>query len=75
MKYGSTFQNEPGIDFSVQENVERFQNVRKVKHSLGKTLPIVIDGEHIIKDDTFDSINPANTSELVAVKSDKRRCR
>ena len=31
MKYGSTFQNEPGIDFSVQENVERFQNVRKSK--------------------------------------------
>ena len=61
------FKNEPGIDFSVQENVERFQKtLEKVKHSLGKTLPIVIDGEHIIKDDTFDSINPANTSELVA---------
>ncbi|WP_339117542.1 aldehyde dehydrogenase family protein, partial [Staphylococcus haemolyticus] len=61
------FKNEPGIDFSVQENVERFQKtLEKVKHSLGKTLPIVIDGEHIIKDDPFDSINPANTSELVA---------
>ena len=26
----------------------------------------MIDGEHITKDDTFDSINPANTSELIA---------
>ena len=34
------FKNEPGIDFSVQENVERFQKtLEKVKHSLGKTLP------------------------------------
>lgn len=26
----------------------------------------MIDGEHITKDDTFDSINPANTKELIA---------
>lgn len=61
------FKNEPGIDFSVQENVERFQKtLEQVKNELGQTLPIVIDGEHITKDDTFDSINPANTSELIA---------
>ena len=52
--------------FLYKKMLKDFKNVRKVKHSLGKTLPIVIDGEHIIKDDTFDSINPANTSELVA---------
>ena len=61
------FKNEPGIDFLVQENVERFQKtLEQVKNELGQTLPIVIDGEHITKDDTFDSINPANTSELIA---------
>ncbi|QUX18230.1 L-glutamate gamma-semialdehyde dehydrogenase [Staphylococcus haemolyticus] len=61
------FKNEPGIDFSVQENVERFQKtLEQVKSELGQTLPIVIDGEHITKDDTFDSINPANTKELIA---------
>ena len=51
----------------MQENVERFQKtLEKVKRELGQTLPIVIDGKHITKDDTFDSINPANTSELIA---------
>ncbi|MCQ9904614.1 hypothetical protein L6D11_21665, partial [Staphylococcus aureus] len=45
------FKNEPGIDFSVQENVERFQKtLEQVKSELGQTLPIVIDGEHITKD-------------------------
>ena len=45
--------------FLYKKMLKDFKTLEKVKHSLGQTLPIVIDGEHIIKDDTFDSINPA----------------
>ena len=40
------FKNEPGIDFSVQTNVERFnEELRKVKAQLGQDIPLVINGE------------------------------
>ena len=43
---GSTFQNEPGIDFSVQENVDRFNEIlKKVKGELGQNIPLFINGE------------------------------
>jgi len=61
------FKNEPGIDFSVQTNVERFnEELRKVKAQLGQDIPLVINGEKLTKTDTFNSVNPANTSQLIA---------
>ena len=61
------FKNEPGIDFSVQANVERFnEELRKVKAQLGQDIPLVINGEKLTKTDTFNSVNPANTSQLIA---------
>ena len=44
------FKNEPGIDFSVQTNVERFnEELRKVKAQLGQDIPLVINGEKLTK--------------------------
>lgn len=61
------FKNEPGIDFSVQTNVERFnEELRKVKAQLGQDIPLVINGEKLTKTDTFNSVNLANTSQLIA---------
>ena len=61
------FKNEPGIDFSVQENVDRFNEVlKKVKGELGQNIPLFINGEKIDKSDKFESLNPADTSQLIA---------
>lgn len=61
------FKHEPGFDFSVQENVDMFKaTLKEVKSQLGQELPLVINGEKIYKDDKYDSINPAETSEVVA---------
>lgn len=57
------FKNEPGIDFSVQTfNSE----LKKVKAQFGQDIPLVINGEKVYKDDKFESINPEDTSQLIA---------
>ncbi|MCU7258180.1 aldehyde dehydrogenase family protein, partial [Pseudomonas aeruginosa] len=61
------FKNEPGIDFTVQENVDKFkETLKKVEGELGQDIPLVIDGKKISKKDQFESINPANTSQTIA---------
>lgn len=61
------FKNEPGIDFTVQENVDKFkETLKKVEGELGQDIPLVIDGKKISKKDQFESINPAKTSQTIA---------
>ena len=61
------YKNEPGIDFTNNDNVESFKEaLKKVKGELNQKLPLVINGEKIFTKDTFQSINPANTSEVIA---------
>lgn len=61
------FKNEPGYDFSVQENVDMFKKALKdVEKELGQDIPLVINGEKIFKDDKIKSINPADTSQVIA---------
>ncbi|HDE9020482.1 TPA: aldehyde dehydrogenase family protein [Staphylococcus aureus] len=61
------FKNEPGYDFSVQENVNMFKKALKdVEKELGQDIPLVINGEKIFKDDKIKSINPADTSQVIA---------
>lgn len=44
------FKNEPGIDFSVQANVDKFKETLKaVEGQLGQSIPLVINGEKIDK--------------------------
>lgn len=60
------FKNEPGIDFTVQENVDKFkETLKKVEGELGQDIPLVIDGKKSAKDQ-FESINPAKTSQTIA---------
>jgi 1-pyrroline-5-carboxylate dehydrogenase len=60
------FNNEPLTDFTCAENAAAFQaSLERVRAELGRTYPLVIGGEKIFTADTFDSINPANPSQVV----------
>ncbi|MDP8228927.1 MAG: aldehyde dehydrogenase family protein, partial [Candidatus Electryoneaceae bacterium] len=60
------FCNEPFTDFSLPENRTAMKAaIEKVRSELGKKYPIVINGERIFRDDTFKSINPGDTGQLV----------
>ncbi|HEY66493.1 MAG TPA: L-glutamate gamma-semialdehyde dehydrogenase [Caldilineae bacterium] len=60
------FRNEPLTDFSQPENVRAFQAaLEKVGSELGRSYPLIIGGERIETPETFDSINPANPSQVV----------
>ena len=65
------FKNEPFTDFSVPENREAMQAaIEQVRSELGREYPIVINGEKITLENKFESINPANKSEVVGVFSE-----
>ncbi|HOP49363.1 MAG TPA: L-glutamate gamma-semialdehyde dehydrogenase [Ignavibacteriales bacterium] len=61
------FKNEPIKDFSLKKNYE-FQKeaLRLVQKKLGKTYPLIIGGKSVKSNNTFNSINPSNKSEVVA---------
>ncbi|MDN8988740.1 aldehyde dehydrogenase family protein, partial [Staphylococcus aureus] len=64
------FKNEPGYDFSVQENVNMFKKALKdFEKEIGQYIPLVINREKIINDDKIKSINPADTSQVIANSS------
>lgn len=61
------YHNEPGIDFTDSKNVESFKEALKiVKGELNQKIPLVINGEEKFTKDTYQSINPANTTEVIA---------
>ncbi len=65
------FRNEPFTDFSKPENAEAMQAaIEKVRSELGKEYPIFINGEKITLDEKFESINPAEKSQVVGVFSE-----
>src|SRR6185436_3541439 len=60
------FKNEPLTDFSRPENKSAMEAaIRKVRGELGREYPVVIGGKRITGLKTFDSLNPANKSEVV----------
>ena len=60
------FRNEPFTDFSKEENARAMRAaIEKVRSELGGEYPIVIDGERITTHDKFESVNPANRTEIV----------
>jgi 1-pyrroline-5-carboxylate dehydrogenase len=62
----ATFQNEPFTDWSDPANVKAMQQaLAQVHNELGKTYPLVINGEHITTAKTIESRNPANPHEVV----------
>ncbi|MEP6789068.1 MAG: hypothetical protein ABJB40_11595, partial [Acidobacteriota bacterium] len=65
------FRNEPFTDYSKPENAEAMRAaIEKVRGELGREYPIVINGEKIVLESKFSSINPAKTSEVVGVFSE-----
>lgn len=62
----SSFENETNTDFSNIQEVENIKKaIAKVKGELGKTYPVVINGERIETDDKIVSINPGKKSEVI----------
>ena len=60
------FRNEPLTDFSKEENAAAMRAaLEKVKGELGREYPLVIGGERIKAENKFDSINPANRTQVV----------
>ena len=60
------FSNEPLTDFACAENASAFKaSLDRVGAQLGRTYPLVIGGEKIYTPETFNSINPANPSQIV----------
>lgn len=60
------YRNEPFTDFSLPAERSAFQAaLDKVKTELGKTYPLVINGEQLHTDRTFASLNPARPNEIV----------
>lgn len=65
------FKNEPFVDFSVAENAEAMRRaIERVRGELGREYPLIIDGERIDTGKKFESINPAEKSQVVGVFSD-----
>jgi 1-pyrroline-5-carboxylate dehydrogenase len=63
--------NEPLTDFSRPENQAAFgRALEKVKAEIGRTYPLVIDGQAIALDATFASINPARPTEVLGQFAD-----
>ncbi len=60
------FRNEPFTDFSQPENVAAFRAaLDQVKAEIGQTYPLVIGGERITLEQTFPSINPSRSEEVL----------
>ena len=65
------FRNEPFTDYSTPENKAAMEAaIEKVRGLLGREYPNTIDGEKITLEKKFESINPANKSEVVGVFSE-----
>ena len=75
----ASFQNEPLTDFSKEENRQKMRRgLETVRQQLGRTYPLVINGERVTTSQTFPSVNPSRTSEVVgqiarATPDDARR--
>lgn len=69
-KPGTLFQNEPAADFTHKIVRDAFPNaIDKVREKLGQTCPLWIGGKEVITDETLDSTNPADPSELIGIVS------
>ncbi len=67
----SEFKNEPLVDYQKPENAEAMrQAIEQVKSELGREYPLIINGEKITLEKKFESVNPAEKSQIVGVFSD-----
>lgn len=62
------FANQPMTDFTREENVRAQEEaLRQVESELGRTYPLIINGERRMTSETFTSNNPAHPDQVVAV--------
>jgi RHH-type proline utilization regulon transcriptional repressor/proline dehydrogenase/delta 1-pyrroline-5-carboxylate dehydrogenase len=67
---GQPFENEPFTDFSREDNRQAMlAGLATVKKELGKTWPLVIGGQKVTNKETFPSVNPSRTQEVVGTLS------
>ena len=67
----SEFKNEPLVDYQKPENAEAMlKAIEQVKSELGREYPIIINGEKITLEKKFESVNPAEKSQVIGVFSD-----
>jgi 1-pyrroline-5-carboxylate dehydrogenase len=65
------FRNEPFVDFSILENADAMRTaIEQVRSELGREYPLIINGEKISTGKKFESINPAEKTQVVGVFSD-----
>ena len=65
------FKNEPFTDYSLGENAAAMRSaIEQVRGELGREYPLIINGEKITTGSKFQSINPAEKSQVVGVFSD-----
>src|SRR5688572_22852824 len=62
------FRNELFTDFSAEAGkAAMLDALRRVGGEMGKTFPLVIGGQRVTTKDTFNSMNPSQKDEVVAV--------
>lgn len=62
----SEFRPEPFTNFAEERNRRLFETaLDRAGRELGQTYPLIISGDRITSEETFDSTNPANPSELI----------
>ena len=62
------FANQPMTDFTRQENIRAQEEaLRQVESEMGRTYPLIINGERRMTEETFTSNNPARPEQAVAV--------
>jgi len=60
------FQNFPAVDFTIEAERKAFPvAIAKVRASMGKKVPLFINGQEVETGDTLDSYNPANPEEII----------
>jgi len=60
------YRPEPFTDFRKEEHFRAFRaELEKVQGQLGQEYPLIISGDRIVSQRKFDSVNPANPSELI----------
>jgi len=64
------FKNEALVDFSKEENRKKMESAISFWESeMGKSYPLIINGEKIFTDDKIKSLNPSNLDQIVGYVS------
>ncbi|SDN99613.1 L-glutamate gamma-semialdehyde dehydrogenase [Desulfonauticus submarinus] len=60
------FENHPFVDFTKKFERDAFPRaIKEVREQLGKTYPLIINGEEVLTEDKLTSVNPANPDEVI----------